>query len=465
MAIAAAMVFEVRTTGADTNGGGFKAGASGTDYSQQDAAQFSGTDLVIDAVTNTKVTSAGHNFVATDVGNIIQISAGTSWTTGFYEILSVASNAATLDRSPGATGLTGGTWAEGGALASPGKAGAAHVGSNAIWVKAGTYTMTTTSSNVANGRVTLTAGTQTNNPTILRGYTTSRGDESTKPILRAGITGLTMVTTGTYGIVENFEFDGVRGTYANSAAASISRGCVLRNCYIHACIDGGGTRAVNASTGVLEDVYIYDCTSTSTGGIVQNGTFLYHVVINACSVSGNNTCVFETSAGICERCIASNNTGNGFQLAQTTAGGTNIAIDCVAYTNTRSGFFASHAEMGWAENCISTGNTRYGFESASASNQHLLRNCATYNNTLGATTNFNDTRGMITLSGTPFTNAGSLDFSLNATPGAGAALRGTGYGAIGTVLSSTVGYPDVGAVQHQDSGSTSSGGRIIGGGL
>lgn len=34
MALSSATVFEVRTTGADTNGGGFVAGAAGTDYSQ-----------------------------------------------------------------------------------------------------------------------------------------------------------------------------------------------------------------------------------------------------------------------------------------------------------------------------------------------------------------------------------------------------------------------------------------------
>src|SRR5438105_2455552 len=104
MAISASFVWEVRTTGADTNGGGFKTGATGTDFSQQDAAQASGADLAVDATTNTKITSATHNFVAADVGNLIQISAGTGYTTGFYEIVSVASNAATLDRSPAAVG-------------------------------------------------------------------------------------------------------------------------------------------------------------------------------------------------------------------------------------------------------------------------------------------------------------------------------------------------------------------------
>jgi hypothetical protein len=45
MALSSATVLEVRTTGVDTNGGGFVTGATGTDFSQQNAAQYSGTNL------------------------------------------------------------------------------------------------------------------------------------------------------------------------------------------------------------------------------------------------------------------------------------------------------------------------------------------------------------------------------------------------------------------------------------
>jgi hypothetical protein len=38
MALNAACVFEIRTTGSDSNGGGFNSGASGTDRSQQNGA-------------------------------------------------------------------------------------------------------------------------------------------------------------------------------------------------------------------------------------------------------------------------------------------------------------------------------------------------------------------------------------------------------------------------------------------
>ena len=138
MALATLMTYEVRTTGSDTQcSGGFKSSASGTDYSQQNAAQFSGTDLTVNAVTNTIVTSATHNFVAADVGNTINITAGTGFTIGIYEIVSVASNSATLDRSPGATSITGGTWWEGGSFVSTGKAGSVMVAGNTLYINIG----------------------------------------------------------------------------------------------------------------------------------------------------------------------------------------------------------------------------------------------------------------------------------------------------------------------------------------
>src|SRR4051794_28898639 len=104
MSLSAATVWEVRpgATGASANnGGGFVAGATGTDYSQQNSPQYNAADLSgTNANTATPaVTSASHSFVGADVGNLIHITAGTNWTAGFYQIVSVAAGAATLDRA------------------------------------------------------------------------------------------------------------------------------------------------------------------------------------------------------------------------------------------------------------------------------------------------------------------------------------------------------------------------------
>jgi hypothetical protein len=66
MALPTTTVIEVRTTGNDSNGGGFVAGASGTDYSQQNSAQYTFSNLASSNATSSSptVTSASHNFVA-----------------------------------------------------------------------------------------------------------------------------------------------------------------------------------------------------------------------------------------------------------------------------------------------------------------------------------------------------------------------------------------------------------------
>ena len=97
MALSIATIWEIRpTNGVDTYGGGF---TPGTGTKTVNAA----TDLTIDATSNVKVT-AGHSFVSGDVMKFINVTAGTGWTAGWYQIISAAGGAATLDHSPSAAG-------------------------------------------------------------------------------------------------------------------------------------------------------------------------------------------------------------------------------------------------------------------------------------------------------------------------------------------------------------------------
>jgi|TARA_R100000149_G_scaffold32876_1_gene12608 hypothetical protein len=181
-------IWEVRTTGSDTNGGAFIWNASGSDYSQQNSPQYSGTDLEVNSSNNLQVksTTAGSP-VAADVGNVICISAGTFWTTGWYEIQSQDGTWWTLDRSPNAAGSTGGTFAVGGALASPGLAvdiGEGYYASNnrraVIYIESGTYTISTSTS--------FTSGTYLNGPrSSYFGYDQTNGRNqrpTTNPLLQ-----------------------------------------------------------------------------------------------------------------------------------------------------------------------------------------------------------------------------------------------------------------------------------------
>jgi hypothetical protein len=441
MALSSAVTWEIRTTGSDTQcGGGFKTGASGTDYSQQAAAQFSGTDLVVDATTNTKVTSATHNFVAADVGNLIQITAGSGWTTGFYEIVSVASNAATLDRSPAATGTTGGTWWEGGALASIGKVGGAIVTGNTVYIKSGTYSVTSASNNVAAGCFAPNV-----NQIWVEGYNATRGDLGTAPVLQAsGISSFIL-----FAMVSGADWRVVNLT-ADGASLTSSRG-------------------FNTNRGVLYLVTAKNCT---------NAAFQHqfnHCILIRCAATGcSSQPAFQvTFAVACEaydntvtgftqtsapntyiHCISRGNTGgssDGFNVP-----GQSTLTNCTSYGNGRHGFNCSDSEPVFI-NCIAEANGSYGFNSGQILTQMV--NCATYNNTSGAT-NLTGVKpsnlGAVAGSGSFFTNAAGGDLSLNTTTGAGAALRAAGIP--GTFPSgTTVGYLDIGAAQHADPASSGGG--------
>src|SRR5271166_5844820 len=129
--------WEVRTTGSNSNGGGFVAGASGTDRSQSDTAFCTSADL---ATVGTSATSATCPFSAASVGNLIQITAG-GCSAGFYQVVSVAVATATLDSSAGTA--SGCTFALGGGIASIQTvitAAGPMVQGNTVWIKSGTYT-------------------------------------------------------------------------------------------------------------------------------------------------------------------------------------------------------------------------------------------------------------------------------------------------------------------------------------
>jgi hypothetical protein len=117
MAVNATAIWRVRPSGSNTNGGGYDPGIAGaaTDYSQQNAAQATGT--LGTASGTATFTDAGGAFTAAMVGNALWIASGAGFTVGAYFI--VTFNSATsvvLDRSPGTGSVAhwalGGGWAD-----------------------------------------------------------------------------------------------------------------------------------------------------------------------------------------------------------------------------------------------------------------------------------------------------------------------------------------------------------------
>lgn len=233
-------------------------GTWGLDYSQGTAAIGTAADLAINAVTNTVVTSATRTFGVNDVGNHIHITAGTGFTVGWYEIISVAAGAATLDRSPGAVAITGGTWYEGGAASLNSGTDAAFFNTtnktagNIMFVAPGTVTNT--------GTVVVGAGV-IGAPVYLIGYTTNRGTVPTGASRPTFATGANVFQTKSFDFVLHLI---ITGTGSNGAIQINSGTSGTFNCKIVNISTTAGRCAINSDGG---DSRIVNCEAVSYRGV------------------------------------------------------------------------------------------------------------------------------------------------------------------------------------------------------
>lgn len=420
MALSALTQWEVRTLGSATNGGGFVAGASGTDWSQQNSAQYALTTLTTSGANAVILTALAS---ADMVGNIIQITGGTNFTTGFFQILSVSVGVSiTCDRNV-ATGVgAAGTANIGGALTSVTTTFASSVAGNVTWVKAdGTYSPT-------GGVMLITA------QTLLIGYATTRGDNGLVTFDATGMTALaTTFQVNTLATAANIKV-------LNSKNASFSGSGGVNGCFN--CYANGG------ASGFATVTICVACTAVSAG----NNGFTGCSAMISCYASGNAVMGFSLpGTGCCVGCISANNTGGGF----TTTNACSLT-NCVAFGNTTSGFTTTN--KGSYVNCISYGNSAYGWNFAANTDRTgtspVFINCAAGSNTSGATNLFPNVfaTAPLALSANPFTSSGTLDFSLNTTAGGGAACRAAGFPGIFITPVTSTGYLDIGAIQHQDAG-------------
>jgi hypothetical protein len=230
MAISVNTAWEVRTTGAATNGGGFKDLNPGTsvDYSQQNGAQLSLTDIASNGA-GTGISSATGGFTAAMVGNCMYIT-GTGFTTGWYQITGYTdTNNITIDRSCGAS-QTGGTGNVGGAWLPNSTDFNLFFGTvnksnyNEIYIEAGTY------SSLGTVTLSIVAGYQR-----LIGYNTTRGDDPTgtnRPLFSFGNSGANLSITGSYSWVTNLRFDNQNSVLPTTTFSTSGSATVLRNCKI-----------------------------------------------------------------------------------------------------------------------------------------------------------------------------------------------------------------------------------------
>lgn len=419
------------------------------DYSQGTPISF--TDMVIDGTTNTNFTSAGNPVGKNYVGNLISVTSGTGFTVQYVEVVSTSSTVATCDKSLGTLSSTGGNGGLGGPLASPGKAGGLKVAGNSCFIKTGTYTLTSSSANVAGGKISdTTGGVYPSQNSIWEGYDTYRCDKPTtnRPVISAGsVTGITIFAfSSSYHMIECLTLDG------NSQATTKGFECLsirfaLRRCKVQNTTSMG-------FTGNGRGQFLF-CQATGCSGSYAfgGGTGNHFAYCEAWS----NTCAGFSlgSAQVAIGCLSYSNTGGSTDGFSISAGDT--CIGCVAYANGRDGFRQTGDPGFTLINCIAEANTGGGFNSAFTTGNFNMFNCGYYNNGTNVATALPvNNQGGVLGTGSFFTNAASADFSLNNTAGAGAALRGVGFPAL-FPRGLTANYHDIGAAQHQDAGGVAGG--------
>lgn len=420
MAISANAVFEVRTTGADTNGGGFVTGASGTDYSQQDSAQYALTNGQTQGTTVILLAAAASDMV----GNIAYISGGTGAVVATRRQITAVNVGVsiTVDSSTGLTSGTGVTVNIGGALQTIAAGIAFMVAGNICWVKSGTYNITSS--------ITFNPGNALPNgvPTYLLGYNSSRGDNPTgnnRPLINSSsaIASLVNVSKGPR-VFAHFRLNGNDSVTDGLTMGDTfdMRGAQITNVKVEQTTRYGIVGQASNQHGGITGCEVTDLKTGATAGI-------YGGVCVACYVHDSPGVGFRLVQSAVS-CVADTMTGDGFQLGD--LGYAVFVNHCVAYACGGDGFeFAeTYSSIGAFLNSISYGNTGFGLKidkTERIARPNLIDYNAVGSNTAGARSNFQAGPHDVTLTADPFTDAANGDFSLNSTAGGGAALKALGF--------------------------------------
>ena len=407
------------------------------DYSQQASAQVAFTDLVIGATT-TNLTSVANPFGKQWVGNLLNVTSGTNFTTGWYVIKSVATVTATMDRSVGTAASSSGNGKMGGAWATlTNTAGGSPIvaAGNIVWFT-GTLTITST----------YTYQQSYNNLRLsIRGYGTYRGDGTQAKIQTStnSVNGITIDGAGSYefmwiNLVSTAGTPGY-GIYGHSANSTY---LTMQNCNITGWEYGisGGSFDYSLYQVILIECEISSCTSHGAlfgyGNIILLGCYFLSNGGNGYYMDGGG----NPQTFIAYGCVFASNTGSGFNLLtlESQSPGPTF-IDCVFYNNTVDGATINSNTTNAAAvtflNCIFYGNTGYGANisqlgaGASPGSAVLQRNNAFGSNTSGPRGGSNNPVGIaeVTLTANPFVSASTGNFTLNSTSGGGALCQLAGW--------------------------------------
>jgi hypothetical protein len=331
----------------------------------------------------------------------------------------------------------------GGAFATPSKALAVAVSQNIIWIKAGTYTVSANPTyNAAN------SNQATSNR--ITGYNATRGDNPTgsgRPTLQATGTTTTVLSPSSQGwriahlIIDcnNVANIGVQlsGQYNYAWAVKVTGfkqyglnlGAQTHGSF---CEVTGGISGASAGIFCGSAVHVFGC----------------YVHDNPCTgIQANST----NQPSMIHRCVVANNSGSTSDGVLTDQASS--VIGCTIHGNGRDGIRTSSGQPVTLMNNLLTGNGGYGLNMANFARFAApeFDNNAYHSNTAGTRNGCGTGTADVILTASPYVNSAAGDYSLNATAGGGAACRAAGLpGAFPAGL--VTGYPDLGAVQHQDAG-------------
>lgn len=318
---------------------------------------------------------------------------------------------ATYYVTPSGNDANAGT-SEGTAFASPGKAAATAGVDDTIYIKDGTYTLTSAVENADGGPPNFPARS------LVQGYQVTPDDLGARPVISAGaitpvsgnlitlgVSGFNNVTTRIRSIEADANNQGVIGINVSGNYNMTAIGCLARNATIGFLGSGGKNRAIG-------------CTAINNSSHGFSG-----VASTYCLSRDNGGDGFFRCGGLFAN-VAIGNTGYGFELG--TGSNNPMLAHCIAMNNGLSGFRHKY-DILMIVNCIALGSGHYGFSTDNSNGNPSLTACASYNNTSGRR---NGGGAMdlqpITLTADPFVDSTNDVFSLNTDPGGGELLKNVG---------------------------------------
>lgn len=318
------------------------AGTFGVDYSQQDTANLTLTDLA-SVGASTTLTSVTGGWSPVSVGNFVHITTtgvGAFFVVGWYEIVSYTNTTTVVtDRTTntgtagvGGTGQTGGAGRLNGledAFLEMVPAGAY------IWIKNGSYTISGAIS------ISSTNGTATN-PVMLIGFNSLRGDACTGSNRPLFTLAANAVSFGQFQYLSNLIFTSTTAAGVTINAATI-KNCKFLNSSTTA------SRVGLTLSGAGTDVLIYDCEAVSQNGTAMNIANPANQNVFGCYVHDSVTGISGSATGAqIGFCIVEACSTDGINVAANTSG-------LVLINNT---IYGREAKMGTGLNLSNATSTR-----------------------------------------------------------------------------------------------------------